>query len=84
MAIYSCGKGDWDFTGLTLDQIPRRNINDNDNIVVVNYFFIPDWSTRTQKETVMAVLIFESNYDSSQFMLIYIYTLIFCLLFFTN
>jgi hypothetical protein len=29
-----CGKGDWDITGLTLDQTPKRNINDN--IAVVN------------------------------------------------
>lgn len=36
----TCGDGDWTIESLTLDQTPKRNINDN--IVVVNFILIPD------------------------------------------
>lgn len=39
-----CGEGDWKIEGLTLDQTPKRNINDN--IAAVNYLLFIDWNSK--------------------------------------
>lgn len=36
-----CGEADWTIESLTLDQTPKRNINDN--IVAVIYYIYLDW-----------------------------------------
>lgn len=38
----SCGEGSWVIESLTLDQTPKRNINDN--IVMVPISIIADWN----------------------------------------
>lgn len=37
-----CGDGDWTPESLTLDQTPKRNINDN--IVMVHFNLFSDWN----------------------------------------
>lgn len=40
----TCGDGDWTIDSLSLDQAPKRNINDN--IVTVRYDFMVDWDSQ--------------------------------------
>lgn len=41
----SCGEGSWTIESLTLDQTPKRNINDN--IVMVHIPIIADWNCQS-------------------------------------